>query len=84
MKVHAPSVSRKLRADFGIVTVPDYTRSGYRVTGGVLGTVTIACQFDIEATAERKARDLEDAIRERWDGYTVERRGATLTVGRAQ
>ncbi|AXQ65151.1 hypothetical protein SEA_SCHMIDT_29 [Gordonia phage Schmidt] len=84
--MNASSIARRLRRDFAIITVSDHSRTGYRVTGHQIGSdrfVTIHVQMDLDATADRKARQLADAITEQWSDCAVTRNGSILTIGAA-
>lgn len=63
MAFSASSISRMLHEEFGIITLPDRRREGYRVTGSkTTGTVTIHVMFDHEKSCERKTRNLAKAL----------------------
>lgn len=71
--VHASAVSRHLHSKYGIITVPDHTREGYRVSGRSDKSVAIYCQFNNDAKAQRRADELADALEA--EGYVVRRLG---------
>lgn len=70
-KTSASAVSRYLHNHCEIITLPDFRREGYRVTGGRgTGRVTIYCNFDSEFVSRTRAADLAEQLRD--GGFEVE------------
>lgn len=75
---NAAAISRLLKREFGITTLPDHRREGYRASNSGPGRVAITMQFDSDTMAARKAAYLAAALRER--GYVVEVNSGSASI----